>query len=86
MGYDFTEIYQKDNKFDIDIKGIKEKISLFRNFSSIPEDELEYLPKYAAVIATAMIKRKKQLHQTSFVAFIHISNQLIWRTGKRKNL
>jgi CRISPR-associated protein Csm2 len=59
MEYDFTEVYQKDNKFDIDIKGIKEIISSFHNFSSISEDKLEHLPKYAAVIATAMIKRKK---------------------------
>lgn len=59
MGYDFTEIYRTNKKFDINIEEIIEDICTFRSFGSIAENDLENLPKYAAVIATAMIKRKK---------------------------
>lgn len=59
MGYDFTEIYQTNNRFDLDVDDIKKRIEGLEGFGSISEYELESLPKYAAVIAKAMKEKKK---------------------------
>ncbi|ABL66061.1 type III-A CRISPR-associated protein Csm2 [Chlorobium phaeobacteroides] len=69
MGYDFTEIYQINKQFDVDVHQIVSRIEGFGSFSSISEYELENLPKYAAVIAKAMKEKKKPVTPTQLRRF-----------------
>ncbi|HWQ47600.1 MAG TPA: type III-A CRISPR-associated protein Csm2 [Methanosarcina sp.] len=69
MGYDFTEIYQANKKFDVDIDQIVRSIEGFGGFSTISEYDLESLPKYAAVIAKAMKEKKKPVTTTQLRRF-----------------
>lgn len=69
MGYDFTEIYQTNNKFGLNVDQIKTRIERFSGFGSISEDDLESLPEFAAVIAKAMHNKKKPVTQTQLRRF-----------------